>query len=164
MAQDVTKGAADIALYQTEFAAQSAFINDLATKQFNGIGLLDATDRNVTVDSEGATFTMTGIDGSAYDLSAQDLTTGAAAAQTAVHSIIDIVAGDRATIGASISVLGSYNDQLGVLKDNLSAANSRIKDVDVAEESTNFARSNIRSGRARRCWRRPTQCRNQFSS
>ena len=83
MAQDVTKGAADIALYQTEFAAQSAFINDLATKQFNGIGLLDATDRNVTVDSEGATFTMTGIDGSAYDLSAQDLTTGAAAAQTA---------------------------------------------------------------------------------
>ena len=30
-----------------------------------------------------------------------------------------------------------------ILKDNLAAANSRIKDVDVAEESTQFARYNI---------------------
>ena len=143
MAQDVTKGAADVALYQTEFAAQAAFINDLATKDFNGVGLLDGTDRDVTVDSEGATFTITGVDGSAYDLSASDVSTGAAAAQTAVSTMIDTVATDRATVGANISVLGSYNDQLAVLKDNLTAANSRIKDVDVAEESTKFARNNI---------------------
>jgi len=32
---------------------------------------------------------------------------------------------------------------MSVLKDNLGAANSRIKDVDVAEESANFARQNI---------------------
>jgi flagellin len=36
-----------------------------------------------------------------------------------------------------------YQEQLGTLKDNLYAANSRIKDVDVAEESTNFAKYNI---------------------
>jgi flagellin-like hook-associated protein FlgL len=84
MAQDVTKSPADIALYQTEFAAQAAFINDLAIKEFNGVGLLDATDRDVTVDSEGATFTITGVDGSAYDLSAQVLTPARSAAQTAV--------------------------------------------------------------------------------
>jgi Flagellin and related hook-associated proteins len=46
-------------------------------------------------------------------------------------------------VGASISVLNSYNEQNAVLRDNLAAANSRIKDVDVAEESTNFAKSNI---------------------
>jgi flagellin len=143
MAQDVTKGPADIALYQTEFAAQAAFINDMATKEFNGVGLLDATDRNVTVDSEGATFTITGVDGTAYDLTAQDVSTGAAAAQTAVTAMIDTVATDRATVGANISVLSSYNEQLAVLRDNLTAANSRIKDVDVAEESTKFARNNI---------------------
>ena len=143
MAQDVTKGAADIALYQTEFAAQAAFINDMATKEFNGVGLLDATDRNVTVDSEGATFTITGVDGTAYDLTASDVSTGAAAAQTAVTAMIDTVATDRATVGANISVLSSYNEQLAVLRDNLTAANSRIKDVDVAEESTKFARNNI---------------------
>jgi flagellin len=139
MAQDVTKSAADIALYETEFTAQATFINDLATKEFNAIGLLDATDRDVVVDSEGATFTMTGVDGSAYDLTGSTAAGGLAA----VTAMIDTVATDRATVGASISVLGSYSDQLAVLKDNLTAANSRIKDVDVAEESTNFAKQNI---------------------
>jgi flagellin len=143
LAQDVTKGTADVALYQTEFSSLATYINDLATKEFNGVALLDATDRDVVVDSEGATFTMTGVDGSAYDLTGSDLSTGAAAAQTAVVAMVDTVATDRATVGASISVLSSYNEQLAVLKDNLTAANSRIKDVDVAEESTNFARNNI---------------------
>ena len=143
MSQDVTKGPADIALYQTEFAAQATFINDMATKQFNGVGLLDNTARNVTVDSEGATFNMVGVNGAAYNLSASNLTTGAAAAQAAVTAMINVVATDRANVGANISVLSSYNDQNAVLRDNLTAANSRIKDVDVAEESTMFAKSNI---------------------
>jgi len=143
LSQDVTKSTNDIALYQTEFTSLAAYINDLATKEFNGVGLLDNTDRNVVVDSEGATYTMLGIDGSGYDLTAQDLTTAAPAALLAVTAMIDVVATDRATVGANISVLGSYNDQLAVLRDNLTAAGSRIKDVDVAEESTNFARYNI---------------------
>ena len=70
-------------------------------------------------------------------------TTAAPAALTAVTNTIAIVATDRATVGANISVLTSYNEQPAVLKDNLTAADSRIKDVDVAEESTNFARYNI---------------------
>jgi flagellin len=36
-----------------------------------------------------------------------------------------------------------YHEQIGTLKDNLMAANSRIKDVDVAAESTTFAKFNI---------------------
>jgi flagellin len=44
-------------------------------------------------------------------------------------------------INTNISAQNSA--QLGVLQTNLSAANSRIKDVDVAEESTQFARYNI---------------------
>ncbi len=42
-----------------------------------------------------------------------------------------------------MSRLNSTSESLGMLKENLSAANSRIKDVDVAEESTQFARYNI---------------------
>jgi len=42
-----------------------------------------------------------------------------------------------------MSRLNYTSEQLSVLKDNISSANSRIKDVDVAEESTNFARYNI---------------------
>ena len=57
--------------------------------------------------------------------------------------MITQLATDRATIGANQASLGMYSEQLGVLKDNLSAANSRIKDVDVAQESTQYARYNI---------------------
>lgn len=144
LAQDVTKGATDIALYQTEFAAQAAFINDLAGKDFNGVTLFSATALNVTVDADGSTFAMTGVgSATAYDLTAEDLSTDAAGAQTAVTTMIDTVATDRSTVGSAISVLSAYSDQLAVLKDNLTAANSRIKDVDVADESTKFARNNI---------------------
>jgi flagellin len=62
---------------------------------------------------------------------------------TAVKAGIDELAGFRATIGANISRLENTSSNLSVLKDNISAANSRIKDVDVAEESANFARQNI---------------------
>jgi flagellin len=53
------------------------------------------------------------------------------------------LASQRAKVGANQSALSMYQEQLGTLKDNLTAANSRIKDVDVAEESTSFAKFNI---------------------
>lgn len=68
---------------------------------------------------------------------------GAAAALTTVKSAINQLATDRATVGATIARLNSTSESLGTLKENLAAANSRIKDVDVAEESTAFARYNI---------------------
>ena len=50
---------------------------------------------------------------------------------------------DRSVVASNVSVLRAYDEQNAGLKDNLIAANSRIKDVDVAEESTAFARFNI---------------------
>jgi flagellin len=72
-----------------------------------------------------------------------DTAANANTALTKVKAAIDQLATDRATVGANISRLTYTNDQLTVLKTNLSSANSRIKDVDVAEESTNYARYNI---------------------
>lgn len=145
LAQDVTKTDTDRGLYDTEFQKLATYINDLATKDFNGVSLFDGTDLDVTVDSDGNTTTATGVDGSAYDLTGDDLTSAANAA-TALGNIktaIDTLSTDRATVGANVAVLNSYAEQNAVLKDNLAAANSRIKDVDVAEESTNFAKLNI---------------------
>ncbi len=68
---------------------------------------------------------------------------GAKDALTAIKSAITQLAADRATVGANIARLSLTAEQLGTLKDNLTAANSRIKDVDVAQESTEFARYNI---------------------
>ncbi len=47
------------------------------------------------------------------------------------------------TIGAYQARMNFTSEQLTVSKENLSAASSRIQDVDVAEESTQYARYNI---------------------
>ena len=148
LAQDATKSDSDRALYNKEFTTLASYITDLATKDFSGVTLFDGTSKNITTDSEGNTFVMAGVDlGLAVYTTATgssvDTVANATTALTNIKAAINQLAGDRATVGANISRLTAYTDQLGVLKDNLSAANSRIKDVDVAEESTQFARYNI---------------------
>jgi len=148
LSQDVTKTDADRALYNKEFSTLGGYINNVATKDFNGVSLFSATAKNVTTDSDGGTFSMTGVNLAAATYttatgSTVDTAANAATALTNVKAAITLLATDRATVGANVSRLNSTSEQLGVLKDNLSAANSRIKDVDVAEESTNFAKYNI---------------------
>ena len=58
-------------------------------------------------------------------------------------SLIDGLAGTRAYVGANISRLNMVSSQLAVYKENLSAANSRIEDVNVAVESANYAKQQI---------------------
>ena len=68
---------------------------------------------------------------------------GAKIALTMIKLAITKVATDRAGLGATQSRLNFTNDQLNVTKENLSAAISRIADVDVAEEATRYARFQI---------------------
>ena len=148
LSQDVTKTDADRALYNAEFTTLGAYIDDVAGKEFNGVALMDGTALNVTIDSDGNTFAMAAVDvgAAAYTTatgSTVDTSANAATALTNVKAAIEQLATDRANIGANISRLNSTNDGLSVLKDNLAAAVSRIKDVDVAQESTNFAKYNI---------------------
>ena len=70
-------------------------------------------------------------------------TTSAASALSHVQTSIQILADLRASVGSNIQRLKFSTDQVGILNENLSAANSRIKDVDVAKETTEFARNNI---------------------
>jgi flagellin len=148
LSQDATKSDNDRALYNREYQTLGSYITDLGTKDFNGVMLFTGAPLLVTTDGDGNTFTMTGVNLTAIPYTTATATSigtvaNAASALTAVKAAITQLATDRATVGANISRLTMYNDQLGVLKDNLSAANSRIKDVDVAQESTQFARYNI---------------------
>jgi len=148
LSQDVTKSSSDKALYQKEFSTLGGYIDNVATKDFNGVSLFSSTALSVTTDSDGGTFSMSGINlsASAYSTATSGnvgTSAGAVTALTNVKAAITQLATDRATVGASVSRLSYTNEQLSVLRDNLSAANSRIKDVDVAEESTQFARYNI---------------------
>lgn len=150
LAQDVTKSDADRSLYNSEFSQLQAYIINTADREFNGVSLFSAAALNVTIDSEGGTFTMNGVDLSATAYSdatagSTDITTtaNAMAALTSVKSAITQLASDRANIGAYQSRLNFTAEQLMVSKENLSAASSVIQDVDVAEESTQYARYNI---------------------
>jgi len=148
LAQDVTKSDADRALYNQEFQNLGTFISNTASKDFNGVSLFSGSNISVTTDSDGGTTSITGVSlGSTSYTGATgsdiSTTSGAASALTNVKTAISQLAADRATVGANQASLNMYSEQLGVLKDNLSAANSRIKDVNVAEESTQFARYNI---------------------
>ncbi|HTI72538.1 MAG TPA: flagellin, partial [Candidatus Limnocylindria bacterium] len=148
MSLDETKTNSDRTLYNAEFSKLGTYINDLGTKDFNGVSLFNGTALNVTTDADAHTIATTAVSLalSAYTTATSGSVTTTANATTALASVksaITQLATDRANVGANLSVLGSYNDQLSVLKDNTSAANSRIKDVDVAQESTSYARYNI---------------------
>jgi len=101
--------------------------------------------------SVGGKSALVGVPGSDPDLADASARTGlditsvprAQAALTRIRNSIDKLAQDRASLGAVQSRLNFTNEQLTVTKENLSAAISRIADVDVAEEATAYARYQI---------------------
>jgi flagellin len=148
LAQDVTKTDADRSLYNVEFQKLGEYINTAAGKTFNGVPLFSGTALNVTQDAEGNTFAMDGISitAGAYTTAIGSNVGSIATAQTALTNVIAAitqVATDRATIGAAQSRLNFTAEQITISRENLTAAASRIKDVDVAQETTEYARANI---------------------
>jgi flagellin len=151
-AQDVTKTTAQLAGYQSEFNALAGYVNSTANETFNGVSLFSSNALTVTTDGEGGTFSVAGVDlthsdyttatGSAADGSGA-VSLGTATALTDVTTAITRLASDRASVGASEERLNFAGNELGVLQNNLSAANSQITDVDVAAESTNYAKYQI---------------------
>ncbi len=150
LALDETKSNTDRGLYNNEFVNLQNFVTSSSTRDFNSVSMFGGNSFQVTINSEGAGFSY-----SAINLATATFTTATAnttnlttttlatTALTNVKLAINQLASDRATVGANQAALNMYQEQLGTLKDNMSAANSRIKDIDVAEESTSFAKYNI---------------------
>lgn len=104
-----------------------------------GIFNSDFEDRITFASSENvATLDSLGLDGLDYTSKegAQSGLEQLDAAQTSVN-------GTRANLGALQNRLTSTVDNLGVSQENLSAANSRIRDTDVAMASSEMVRNNI---------------------
>ena len=150
LALDETKSDTDRGLYNNEFTKLGAFVTASSTRDFNGVSMFGTSSLNVTVNSEGTSnFAYTAVNLASHASytaatgSNISTTTGATSALDSVKKAINQLATDRATVGANQAALNMYQEQLGVSKDNLTAANSRIKDVNVADESTTFAKYNI---------------------
>ena len=160
LAQDVSKSNTDRSNYSVEFTQLQNYISDIGRKKFNGVTLFAAVGSNietkqVTIDSDAATFSLNSIDltsstvttglANIYNGSSSAITTSTSAGsalsniQTAIQNLADM----RASVGANIQRLNMTDDQVTILNENMSAANSRIKDIDVATEATEFARYNI---------------------
>lgn len=144
LSTDVTKSASDVANYETEFTALKAQLTDLAGETFNGVSLFGGGSLTVATSEDGAqSFDITQAD------VATDVTTITTALNLAALSVADItgalenVATSRAQNGAESSRLSFSADLLVNNRTNLEAANSRIIDVDVAQESTQLARYSI---------------------
>jgi len=172
LAKDVTKNASDVSLYGQEFTAlqdqlratiggTTADIGGTAgvttpLGAFNGIELFGSTSTGglvVTIgQAVGQEMTIKDTDlrtGAMNNVIVQD-STGAytlnITSSTAVGDItnaIQAVATERASLGASESRLQLAATTLQVEYENLGSAISRIKDVDVATESTQYAKYNI---------------------
>ncbi len=148
-AQDVTQTNADRTLDNKEYTTLAAYITSAASQTFNGVSLFSGTALSVIIDSAGHSFSMSGINisGTAAYTTATganiSTTTAAASAVTAVAAAISQLATDRATLGANEDRLTFTSGQLSTLQTNLQAANSNITDVDVAQESTNYAKYQI---------------------
>jgi len=150
--QDVTKSTADKANYDLEFTALNAQLTSLNSEKFNGISLFNAGGTlTVTISEDGSqsqTITQSDLLSSAVTAGSTGAAGGSLAALTGanttlVTSAIEAIAGMRAQNGAEASRLAFAADLLAVNKTNLEAANSRIADVDVAQESTQLAKYNI---------------------
>ena len=68
---------------------------------------------------------------------------GAQAAITALDTALKTINTERATLGATQNRLQMTISNLGNMYENMTASNSRLKDVDVAEESAAFSRNQI---------------------
>ncbi len=91
----------------------------------------NAGENVATIDALG----LSGIDFSSKE-GAQEALAQLDTAQTSIN-------GTRANLGALQNRLTSTVDNLGVAQENLSAANSRIRDTDVAAASSEMTRNNI---------------------
>ena len=156
MHADVTKNTADKAMYDSEFRDLTAQIEAIADTTFNGIALFDETAGLEVPMSETGTDTFT-IAQSAITV---DLNT-AAAGQAITTSLIggnesvgdntqaqytlalEAVATLRANNGGQVRRLQYQMANVETQITNLSAANGRIMDVDIAAESSNLARQQV---------------------
>jgi flagellin len=146
-AANETMGSTERGYIDTEFTTLMEEIDRISgSAEFNGISLLDgnggtssilvgiATSDTVDIDltntADSATLnidteTLAGTDNAA-----------ALSAITAVEAAIDTVSGWRADFGISQNRLESSMRSISNSVENLSAANSRIRDVDIARETS----------------------------
>ncbi|MDJ0319322.1 flagellin [Pseudarthrobacter sp. PS3-L1] len=142
---------------QTEVTALGDELTRISTSaEFNGTKLLNTaaagTPMSFQIGANGSAdnqiavnLTDVGAIATAVKALTFDNAANAALAITATDTQITAVSTARADLGASQNRFESVVRNLQVSKENLTAANSRIRDTDMAEEMVKFTKNNILS-------------------
>ena len=87
----------------------------------------------------------TSADGAAVEVAHSHILTNAGASNVIgkVTTALNKLADDRAAIGAASSRMQRMNEQMSMLRESLNRSVSRLRDTDVAAESTRFAKHQI---------------------
>jgi len=150
-------GATDRGYLDTEFQSLRSEITRISDSTlFNGKQLLSGAATTITFQvginnttSDRIDVVFGGVDLTALGINASNVSGATAAnSQSAITSLdgaISAVSSKRATFGASMNRLATTVSNLQSMRTNMSAANSRIADVDVAEETASLARNQVLS-------------------
>lgn len=124
-----------------------------ASTQFNGINLFDGSASSLSLQVgtgtvaavDTITVSIDSVSDTTLGIDSLDIGSGgdASAAITAVDSAIDSLSSLRGRLGATQSRLDSVVRNLSSQSINLQAAESRIRDVDVARETSLLSRNSI---------------------
>ena len=130
----------------TETAVSDGTISTVPTVDQNGVGLTFQIGANGTQDQK---VSLVVEDMSSDGLAISDISVatqeGANAAISSLDEAINQVSGTRADLGALQNRLEHTVNNLGVTNENLTAAESRIRDVDMAKEMMEYTKNNILS-------------------
>jgi len=131
-----TYDTADKANITAEMTALTSAISDVLTDtSFNGTAMLSSSFAGAAI---------TGADGTAIVTIAKiTFASVASSSLTDIDTAIGAVNLDRAKYGAQQNQLEHTMNNLNTTSENLSSAESRIRDVDMAAEMTQFTKSNI---------------------
>lgn len=155
-----TIGAEERRYLDDEYQSLKEEIDRIANStEFNGTVLLDGTGGTLDFQVNTGGLNLLGVDRITFDAFKADVNVDKlgleelnildkSSAQKGLEKIdhaIQIVAATRGELGAIQNRLLSTINNLSISIENLSAANSRIKDVDLAEETAELTKNNILS-------------------
>jgi len=122
----------------TEFNGQKLINGALSAGVTFQVGMRNSTDDRLTLTVSDSGSTDLGLNDN--NLASQ---IGGMSAITALDTAIESVATKRASLGASQNRLTMTISGLASMHENMSAANSRLKDADIAEETAIFTQNQI---------------------
>jgi flagellin len=129
-----------------EFTEIKAALDDLDTNtKFDGVAVFG---NSFDITAEEMSVSIAGVDTAAADLGITGDLTSSANAATAlgqITSAIETVSSNRGTLGAKEQRLNTIVNSLGILSENVTAAESQIRDADIAAEVVNLTKFQILS-------------------